>query len=545
MRLVECVPNFSEGRDKRVIDAICDEIKRISGVHLLDVDPGEATNRTVVTFVGSPDAVLEAAFQAIKKASELIDMSKHQGAHPRIGATDVCPFVPVTGVTVEECVELAHRLGKRVGEELKIPVYLYEYAATRPERKNLATIRKGEYEGLREKLKDPEWQPDYGPAVFNAKSGATVIGCREFLIAYNVNLNTKDRRLAHEIALNIREAGRAKRDEQGRIIRDANGKAIKIPGIFKAVKAVGWYIEEYGLAQVSINLTNYKISPPHLVFDECCRQAEKLGLRVTGSEIVGLVPLEAMLMAGRYYLEKQGKSPGVPEEELIDIAVKSLGLDQLYPFEPEKKIIEYTVAEPRRFETMRLRSFVNEVSLDSPTPGGGSVAALLGSLASALGSMVANLSYKDDKEMGKKGIQLQRMKDEFLRDIENDARAFDAVISAMRMKARTEEAKKEKEAKIRAAYLGAARVPLKVMERIVETLKLIGYIAEHGLLASISDAGVAARSSLACGEGAYLNVLINLKEAPDEEMKGKAESLLRQIRELSDQILDRVLSRLG
>ncbi len=311
------------------------------------------------------------------------------------------------------------------------------------------------------------------------------------------------------------------------------------------MKAVGWYIEEYGLAQVSINLTNYKISPPHLVFDECCRQAEKLGLRVTGSEIVGLVPLEAMLMAGRYYLEKQGKSPGVPEEELIDIAVKSLGLDQLYPFEPEKKIIEYTVAEPRRFETMRLRSFVNEVSLDSPTPGGGSVAALLGSLASALGSMVANLSYKDDKEMGKKGIQLQRMKDEFLRDIENDARAFDAVISAMRMKARTEEAKKEKEAKIRAAYLGAARVPLKVMERIVETLKLIGYIAEHGLLASISDAGVAARSSLACGEGAYLNVLINLKEAPDEEMKGKAESLLRQIRELSDQILDRVLSRLG
>jgi len=545
MRLVECVPNFSEGRDKRVIDAICDEIKRISGVHLLDVDPGEATNRTVVTFVGSPDAVLEAAFQAIKKASELIDMSKHQGAHPRIGATDVCPFVPITGVTVEECVELAHRLGKRVGEELRIPVYLYEYAATRPERKNLATIRKGEYEGLREKLKDPEWQPDYGPAVFNAKSGATVIGCREFLIAYNVNLNTKDRRLAHEIALNIREAGRAKRDEQGRIIRDANGKAIKIPGIFKAVKAVGWYIEEYGLAQVSINLTNYKISPPHLVFDECCRQAEKLGLRVTGSEIVGLIPLEAMLMAGRYYLEKQGKSPGVPEEELIDIAVKSLGLDQLYPFEPEKKIIEYTVAEPRRFETMRLRSFVNEVSLDSPTPGGGSVAALLGSLASALGSMVANLSYKDDKEMGKKGIQLQRMKDEFLRDIENDARAFDAVISAMRMKARTEEAKKEKEAKIRAAYLGAARVPLKVMERIVETLKLIGYIAEHGLLASISDAGVAARSSLACGEGAYLNVLINLKEAPDEEMKGKAESLLRQIRELSDQILDRVLSRLG
>ncbi|HID32475.1 MAG TPA: glutamate formimidoyltransferase, partial [bacterium (Candidatus Stahlbacteria)] len=459
MRLVECVPNFSEGRDKNIIESICDAIRKVKGVYLLDFDPGEATNRTVVTFVGEPEPVLEAAFQAIKKASELIDMSKHKGAHARMGATDVCPFVPVSGVTVDDCVELSHRLGKRVGEELGIPVYLYEYAATRPERKNLATIRKGEYEGLPEKLKDPEWKPDYGPAEFNARSGATVIGCREFLIAYNINLNTKDRKLAHEIALNIREAGRAKRDKDGKIIRDEQGKAIKIPGIFKAVKAVGWYIEEYGLAQVSINFTNYKISPPHLVFDECCRQAEKLGLRVTGSELVGLIPLEAILMAGRYYLRKQGKSPGVPEEELIEIAVRSLGLDQLYPFEPEKKIIEYTVAEKRRFEEMRLRGFVNEVSVDSPTPGGGSVAALLGSMAAALGSMVANLSYKDDELMGEKGMELQRLKDEFLREIERDAQSFDAVIEAMRMKAKTEEAKKAKEEAIKNAYLGAARVP--------------------------------------------------------------------------------------
>lgn len=544
MKLVECVPNFSEGRDKKIIDAIAAEIKKVNGAYLLDVDPGEATNRTVVTFVGSPDAVVEAAFQAIKKAKELIDMSKHHGAHARMGATDVCPFVPVSGVTIEDCVKLANDLGKRVGEELNIPIYLYEYAATKPDRKNLATVRKGEYEGLSEKLRDPGWKPDYGPAEFNAKSGATVIGCREFLIAYNVNLNTKDRRLAQEVAFNIRERGRAKRDEQGNIIRDENGKAIKIPGIFKEVKAVGWFIEEYGMAQVSINLTNYKVSPPHLVYDECCRQADKLGLRVTGSELVGLIPLEAMVVAGRYYLEKQGKSPGVPEEELIECAVRSLGLDQLYPFEPEKKIIEYTVFEKTKFEKQQLREFVNELSIDSPTPGGGSVAALLGGLASALGSMVASLSYRDDKEMGKKGIALQGLKDEFLKDIENDAQSFDAVIAAMRTKAKTDEAKEQKAKAIRDAYIGAAEVPLGVMARAVEILKVLDYIAERGLQASISDVGVAGRAALACGEGAYLNVLINLKEVGEHEFKAKADHLLREIRDLSNQILDKVLKRL-
>lgn len=544
MKLVECVPNFSEGRDKKIINAIAEEIKKINGAFLMDVDPGEATNRTVVTFVGSPEAVIEAAFQTIKKAQELIDMAEHHGAHARMGATDVCPLVPVSGVTIEDCVRLANELGKRVGEELKIPVYLYEYAATRPERRNLATVRKGEYEGLPEKLKDPDWRPDYGPAEFNPRSGATVIGCREFLIAYNVNLNTRDRRLAQEIALNIREAGRAKRDEQGEIIRDDNGMAIKIPGVFKDVKAVGWYIEEYRMAQVSINLTNYKISPPHLVFDECCRQAGKLGLRVTGSELVGLIPLEAMLLAGRYYLEKQRKSPGVPEEDLIGVAVQSLGLDQLYPFEPDKKIIEYTVAEKRRFEGEKLRQFVNDVSVDSPTPGGGSVAALLGALSSALGSMVANLTYKEKKEMGEKGILLQGFKDEFLRDIENDARSFDAVIEAMRIKAKTDEAKEEKKKAIRDAYIKAAEVPLGVMERALKTLKVLDYIAEHGLLASISDAGVAARAALACGEGAYLNVLINLKEIGEHEFKTRGDGLLKEIRDLSNQILDRVIKRL-
>lgn len=345
MKLVECVPNFSEGRNKEKISAITNEIKSTPQVNLLDVDPGESTNRTVVTFIGSPEGVKEAAFKAIKKASEVLDMSKHKGAHSRIGATDVCPFVPVAGVTMEDCIQLAHELGERVAKELGIPVYLYEEAAQKPERENLANIRTGEYEGLPEKLKDPEWAPDYGKPVFNPKAGATVIGAREFLIAYNINLNTRDRRLAHEIALNLRERGRAKRDKDGNIVRDAEGKAIKIPGKFKAVKAVGWYIEDYEIAQISINFINYKITPPHVVFDETIKEAEKLGLKVTGSELVGLIPKEALLMAGRHYLTKQGKNPGVPEEDLIKTAVSSLGLDDVAPFDPQKKIIEYQFKE--------------------------------------------------------------------------------------------------------------------------------------------------------------------------------------------------------
>ncbi len=369
MNLVECVPNFSEGRDLAKIGAITKEIEATPKVSLLDVDPGDSTNRTVVTFIGTPEAVKEAAFKAIKKAAEVIDMSKHSGAHSRIGATDVCPFVPVTGVTMEDCVQLARELGERVGRELGIPVYLYEEAAQKQDRKNLATIRVGQYEGLKEKLKDPEWAPDYGEPVFNANAGATVIGAREFLIAYNINLNTTDHTLASHIAFNLRERGRAKRDEDGKIVRDKNGKAIKIPGKFKEVKAVGWHVEDYGIAQISINFTNYKISPPHLVFDEAIKEAEQIGLRVTGSELVGLIPKEAMLMAGRYYLDKQGKSPGVPEEELIRIAVLSLGLNDVTPFDQKKKIIEYQFTE---VENSLLDLIANELSMDSPTPGGGS-----------------------------------------------------------------------------------------------------------------------------------------------------------------------------
>ena len=366
-KIVECVPNFSEGRNKAVIQAIAQEIENTEGVMLLDVDPGAATNRTVITFIGSPEGVKEAAFRAIKKAAELIDMSKHHGEHPRIGATDVCPFVPVSGVTMEDCVQIAREVGKRVGEELGIPVYLYEEAATKPERKNLANIRKGEYEGLPEKLKDPEWKPDFGPAEFNPKTGATVIGAREFLIAYNVNLNTRDRKLAHEIALNLRESGRAKRDAEGKIIRDENGKAIKIPGRLKGVKGVGWYIEEYGIAQVSYNITNYKITPVHVVFEESCKEAEKLGLRVTGSELVGLIPLQAILEAGRYFLHKQGHSRGVPDEELIHIAVKSLGLDDLGPFDPYQKIIEYRFRKPYgRLASMKLHGICQRAFVGFP-----------------------------------------------------------------------------------------------------------------------------------------------------------------------------------
>jgi glutamate formiminotransferase/formiminotetrahydrofolate cyclodeaminase len=393
MKLVECVPNFSEGRDLDKIKAITKEIESSEGVQLLDVDPGDSTNRTVVTFIGTPEAAVEAAFKAIRKAAEVIDMSKHTGAHSRMGATDVCPFVPVSGVTMEDCVELAQKLASRVAEELQIPVYLYEAAAQKPERRNLATVRAGEYEGLEEKFKDPEWEPDYGAAIFNPAAGATAIGAREFLIAYNINLNTRERKSAQHIALNIRERGRAKRDADGKIVRDENGKAIKVPGKFKEVKAVGWYVEDYQIAQISINFTNYHISPPHLVFEEVIKEAEQIGCRVTGSELVGLVPKEAMLGAGRYFLKKQGKSAGVPEEELIRIASLSLGLGDVAEFDPQKKIIEYQFKEAEdSLVDLSLRGFCNELSMDSPAPGGGSTAALCGALSASLSAMVSTLT---------------------------------------------------------------------------------------------------------------------------------------------------------
>jgi len=522
MKLVECVPNFSEGRDMEKIRAITGEIEAVPGVKLLDVDPGASTNRTVVTFIGPPEAAKEAAFRAIAKAAEVIDMRAHRGAHPRMGATDVCPFVPVSGMTMEDCVRLAEELGTRVAGELGIPVYLYEAAARKPERRNLATVRAGEYEGLPKKLKDRRWAPDFGKAVFNPKSGATIIGAREFLIAYNFNLNTRDRKLANEIALSLRESGRAKRDKDGNVVKDARGNTIKMPGKFKEVKSVGWYVEDYGVAQISVNFTNYRTTPVHVVFDEAVRLAGKLGLRVTGSELVGLIPKDALLMAGRYYLEKQGKSPGVPEEELIRMAVLSLGLSDVVPFEAEKKIIEYQVREPGpALVGMTLRGFADELSMDSPAPGGGSVAALCGALSAALASMVANLT------VGKKGyeavcgdmiataVRAQALKDALLVAVDADTMAFNKVMEAFRLPKTTPEQAEEKDRAVEVANKEATLVPLDVLEKSVEAVGLAKTAAAKGNKNSISDAGVAGLAGQAAGEGAYYNVLINLAGIKD------------------------------
>jgi len=550
VRLVECVPNFSEGRDKDKIQAIVREIEGTPGVKLLDVDPGESTNRTVVTFLGPPEAAQEAAFRAIRKAAEVIDMRQHKGAHSRIGATDVCPFVPVSGVTMEDCVKLAEGLGRRVAEELGIPVYLYEAAARRTERRNLATIRAGEYEGLAEKIKDRNWAPDFGKAVFNPRSGATVIGAREFLIAYNINLNTRDRRLANEIALDLRESGRAKRDRAGNIVKDKRGNAVKIPGKFKEVKAVGWYIEDYGRAQISVNFTNYKITPVHVVFDEAARLADKLGLRVTGSELVGLIPKEALLMAGRHYLEKQGKSPGAPEEELVRTAVISLGLSDVAAFDPRKKVIEAQFEEPgRALVGLSVRAFADEVSMDSPAPGGGSVAALCGALGAGLSAMVANLT------VGKKGyekvfgdlkraaVAAQVLKDDFLRFVDEDTAAFNRVMDAFRMPKATGEQIRERDAVVEEASKGATLVPLEVLKRSVNLLRLAKEVAKKGNKNSVSDAGVAGLAAQAAADGAFYNIRINLAGLKDaafkkatareaDELRKKAEQLGGELRRL-------------
>ena len=556
MRLVECVPNFSEGRDRDKIQAITREIDSTPGVKLLDVDPGESTNRTVVTFIGPPEAVKEAAFKAIKKASEVIDMSRHKGEHPRIGATDVCPFVPVSSVAMEDCVRLSHELAERVGRELGIPVYLYEEAAQVPERRNLATIRQGEYEGLPEKIKDPAWAPDYGEPIFNPRSGATVIGAREFLIAYNINLNTRDRRLAHEIALNIRESGRAKRDLAGQIVRDGEGKPVNIPGRFSHVKAVGWYIEDYGIAQISINFINYRITPVQEVFDEAVKEAEKLGVRVTGSELVGLIPMEALLSAGRYYLEKQGKSPGLPEEELIRTAVLSLGLNDVSPFVPEKKIIECQFRETNKsLAGLTLRQFANELSMDSPTPGGGSTAALCGALSAALSSMVANLT------VGKKGYEAsfgrmktvavggQALKEELLKDVDLDTEAFKRVMAAFKLPKATEEQQKDKQIALESATKDATSVPLGVLRKCAELMKLARSVAMEGNKNSLSDAGVAGLTARAAAEGAFYNIMINLPGIQDREFKDltrkEALALKDEVAALADELRAHMEKELG
>ena len=536
MKIIECVPNFSEGRDKNVINAIASAIEQTEGVRLLNVDPGADTNRTVVTFIGDPDSVQEAAFQAIKKAAELIDMRKHKGEHPRIGATDVCPFIPVSGVTMQECVEIARKVGQRVASELGIPVYLYEEAATRPERKNLADIRKGEYEGLPEKLKDADWQPDFGKAEFNPRAGATVIGARKFLIAYNVNLNTKDRKKAHEIALNIRESGRAKRDEQGHIIRDENGKAIKIPGTLKACKAVGWYIEEYGQAQVSMNLTDFEQTPVHVAFEEVVKQADKLGLRVTGSELVGLIPLKALLEAGKYYFKKQEKSVGQPDQELIHMAIKSLGLNDITPFDPLQRIIEYQIQPPAGPLAARTVSdFLDVLSTDVPAPGGGSVSALLGSLAASLGAMVSNLTVGNKQyqqywiELSDVADALQQLKNFLTRSIDLDTEAFNALMNAFRMPKKTEEQQREREQAIVDATKNAIEVPLAVARKSLQALKLIRDNLVKMNENAISDAGVGMLCAESAVRGAALNVLINLKELDDPEYKSRVTKEISEI----------------
>ncbi len=550
-KIVECVPNFSEGRNEAVIKEITDEIENCDSVMLLDVDPGAAINRTVVTFIGTPGGVKEAAFKAIRKAAEVIDMSKQKGEHARMGATDVCPFIPVSGVTMEDCAQIARDVGERVGNELSIPVYLYEMAAARPERQNLAIIRQGEYEGLPEKLQDPDWQPDFGTAEFNPRAGATVIGAREFLIAYNINLNTRDRKLAHEIALNLREAGRAKRDAAGKIVRDENGKIVKVPGRLKSVKGVGWFIDEYGIAQVSYNLTNYKITPVHIAFEESCKEAEKLGMRVSGSELIGLIPLQAMLDAGNYFLKKQGRSTGVPEEELIHIAVKSLGLDDLGEFNPEEKIIEYRFKKRYgNLVSMRLYEFANELSTDSPAPGGGSVSALAGVLAASLAAMVANLTHghKNYKvswgEMEDVAVIGQKVKKQLLSLIDEDTDAFNRMMDAMHLPKKKEKDRKRRDAAIEEATKSATMVPFRVMEQSLQAMKLCKAVVEMGNINAASDAGVGALLGNAAVNGAFLNVKINLpgiveKSFRDEIMK-KTDALATEANILRREILDLV-----
>ncbi len=553
MRIVECVPNFSEGRERAVIDAIAEAIRATEGVELLDVDPGRDTNRTVVTFIGPPEATLEAAFRAIARAAERIDMRRHQGAHPRMGATDVCPFVPVAGVTMEECAELARRLGRRVGEELGIPVYLYEAAASRPERRSLSDIRKGEYEGLAAKLADPAWAPDFGPARFCEKSGATVIGAREFLIAYNFNLNTRDQKIAHDIALEIREAGRAAKNERGETLKDESGKTVMRPGKFRHVKAVGWYIPDYSCAQISMNLTDYKQTPLGPVFDEVCRLAEARGVRCTGSELVGLAPKACLLEAGRHFLRKAGKSAGVPEKELIRVAVQSLGLAELGPFDPQKKIIDYRIPDARPLISMNVRDFADELSSDSPAPGGGSVAALAGSLAAALAAMVAQLTVGKkgyeavQDEMKRLAEEAQPLKDRLLYAVDEDTAAFNAVMAAAKLPKGTLEQKAARERAMAEAARGALEVPRRVLALAGEALELARRAAA-GNQNSLSDAGTAVACARAAAEGAYQNVLINLPSLPDAEEKARiraeAKRRIEEMRARAAALLSEIEGRL-
>ena len=526
-QLIECVPNFSEGRRPEIIRQITDSIECVPGVRLLNVDPGKATNRTVVTFVGTPAAVVEAAFQAIRKAGEVIDMRNHSGEHPRMGATDVCPLIPIAGISMEETAEWARRLALRVGTELQLPVYLYEEAQTDKKRSNLSVIRAGEYEGFFKKIKLPEWAPDHGPAEFDERRGGTVIGARDFLVAYNVNLNTTSTRRANAIAFDVREAGRTLPDGAHQ------------PGTLKAVKAIGWYIEEYGVAQISMNLTNIRVTPVHVAFDEVCRAASARGIRVTGSELVGLIPLKAMLDAGRYFLEKQQRSTGVSEKELIRIAILSMGLDELAPFKPEERIIEYLLRNDagERLVKMSLRAFADETASESPAPGGGSISAYVGALGAALGAMVANLSSHkkgwDDRwaEFSGWAQRGQQFKDELMALVDADTRAFNAIMTAFGMSKSTPEEKAARHRAIQEATHTAIEVPLRVMETAAGAMSLIEAMAEHGNPNSVSDAGVGALCVRAAVMGAFLNVRIN---AAGYENKAFVEIILSKGKEIAE-----------
>jgi glutamate formiminotransferase/formiminotetrahydrofolate cyclodeaminase len=514
VKLVECVPNISEGRRPEIYEAVASAAAAVPGVTLLNVDPGADTNRTVITFVGEPDAVLEGAFQLIRKAHELIDMSRHRGAHPRLGATDVVPFIPVAGVTMDDCAALARRLGERVGKELSIPVYLYEFAASAPHRRNLADIREGEYEGLAKKIEHRDWTPDFGPAKFNARTGATAIGARKFLVAYNVNLNTLDKRLATRVAFDVRERGRVKRDEHGEPVLDSKGEPVWEPGILKSVKAVGWVIPEYGMAQVSINLTDLDVTPLHVAFDTCDERARERGLRVTGSEIVGLVPLSVLLEAGRHYLRKMGRPTGVSESALVQAAIRSLGLSEIKPFDPKERVIEYRLAMASPLAGMPVRDFLDELASDSPAPGGGSVSALAASMGAGLAAMVALLSHtkkgfeSKQEKLDAIATRAQALKDRLLAAVDADTAAFDRLLDAMRLP----KDDPARDAAIAEATIAATEVPLGVLESCPEVIELCREVGRIGLQASLSDAGVGAQMARAAAAGAYQNVCINLAQ---------------------------------
>ena len=606
-RVVECVPNFSEGRDRAKITQITNAIQAVRGVTLLDVDPGADTNRTVVTFVGDPDAVVEGAFQAIARAAQVLDMSQHHGAHPRLGATDVCPLVPIAGVSMEECAALARRLGERVGRELEIPVYLYEAAATRPERRNLASIRKGEYEGLAEKLRDPDWAPDFGPARFHARAGATVIGAREFLIAYTVTLNTRDKALATDIAFELREKGRVARAaagsplySKGKVLtyqegaypcgncefvggsltetaahcrerhgydlegllrlndvdpaRPLAGQKVYRAGRFTHCKAIGWYVDQYKRAQISINLTNYKVTPPHLVLEETRRLAAERGLVVTGSEVVGLIPYPALLEAGMYYLRAQGKSPFIPIPDLLQTAVFSMGLADVSPFDVARKVIGL----PRGFEAglaqLTVKEFADEVSRDTPAPGGGSVAALAGALGAGLASMVANLwQGKGESPATEAGLldaarTAQRVKDQLILGVDEDTQAFNAYLEARRLPAQTPEDKALREQKMQEGLKRAVEVPYRTAQASLAAMQAAWAAAQHGGVSSITDAAVGAEMGFAGVRGGIWNVLVNLKDIADagfiRDMRARCDALLREATELLAQASAHVDRRL-